>query len=234
MLNALRPRPALTREEAAGIRLWIRVNCEVGNDFEWKLLPSEDHAELAALVRTVASDGGGADWTKLGRRQTRRLESLLAVGAGHPPDFFDLRRHEADVMRQFKELDVKSRRRNPLKRRQEMDWFQVMHAKLASGHLFVSHVSILTYVVAVLQTGKPLGPTQAIEGNGDDAVLAFDQSWSIIPGAIDGEDSLMRWRIQVEWLAEHDWLTLRRTGPTWRVGLGKATLVALRHGQVAA
>ena len=228
-----RARTGMTRERGAAVRTWIRATCEDGHLFEWRRLPNPQHDELDQLVEKLQTDDGGLDRRGLNRREWRRFEELLAVGCGHEADHFAKKRQQEKVLAKFRQLDELARRQQPLKPKQTGDLLQVLHQQLASGHLFLTHVGLVVYVLAVMRTGKPLGPMQSLEGSGDDTVLILDHSWGLIPGAIDGFEAFGSWKPQLEWLAENEWLTLQKKGPKWRIGLGAKLRVTLANGALS-
>ena len=225
IVNLTRNRPGVDRAQASATRNYLVVHTGVRVSFD--RLNDADRERLVELAKKLEKPSGGLDWRQLSTRERKRLEALLEKGAGWEAGTFEAKRKDADAIRKLKALGAENRRRNPLTRRQQTDFFATMHAELKSGHFFVGHVALLTYLVAQFQAGEALGMMHSIEGQGAGAVLVFDVRWGLLGAISGGEDDLVNWRFLLEHLVTFKWLTLAKQGPRWTVALGERTLAAL-------
>jgi hypothetical protein len=217
-------------DTAAAVRAFAQWALGLG-DVRLDRLEGDEQREAVELIERadVSGDGGTrVDWQRLSKREKGRLEELLARAGGLPPDHFAQERRQAALRRKMAELGAEAKRLATLDRRQEADFFRVMHRQLESGHLWLPHVAWLTFVVAQFQAGKGLAPGACIEGDGDAMRLVYDGQLGML-GNCDQEGRLGSPSL-VAWLTENGWLVDDARGRTRRIGLGPKTIKALRGG----
>jgi hypothetical protein len=218
------------RSVDAGTLAAVRDFCTwaVGVKIQWDRLDDGEAADLVRLVKKADLGPGasGLDWDALTKNETKKFERLLAQGAGMDPDHFDKAREEARMLREMAALGAEARRATTLRREAEVDWFRAMYRHLESGHLWMQHLAVLTFVLVQMHAGKAIAHGARIEGEGDQMRLVYSGHFGMF-GPADPEGTLAAtWTL--EWLVEQGWLVLEPRGMERRIGLGPKTRRALR------
>jgi hypothetical protein len=189
-------------------------------------LDEDEQRKLLTLAEKATTDNWGLDWKALGRERAR-FEGLLEKAAGLDAGSLQAQRDEEKALREFDEFFADDRRRYTMSLQAEVDWFRAVAGWLRSGHLWPTHVGVLTAVVAQLASGEGFGENR-VEGRRDDAVLVIDNlgRQGLLGVSTVGIEN---WQWLLDWLEQQRFLIVERgRGPTVRVRLGPKTLKALR------
>ena len=117
-----------------------------------------------------------------------------------------------DRAREFAQLAAEGRRRETLSLQAETDFFRAMARHLRSGHLWTSHVAVLTLLAAEFNSGEPLGARQRFEGTGDKLTLVFDSTFGLFGTDVDPDSRTADWRFLLGHLKKTKWLVVKRAG----------------------
>jgi hypothetical protein len=197
---------------------------------QWDRLDEGEQDELRRLVgRLYDGDHDGIDRSTLDAAATRRFERLIAIGAGFDPDRFQQRREEEEMAVKARDREARERRL-PFTKRETTNLLLAWFEALDEDDAWVDDVAVMTVILAQFASGRTLISTSYFEGSAatDDLALVVNANYGLA-GDSDGASTLAGWKARVDFLADERWLSVVKSGPTWKLSPGAKLLNVFRQ-----
>jgi hypothetical protein len=203
-------------------------------------LDDAEAAELVQLTWRITHDEHGQQATnrsRLSPKEARRWEALIE-GAAEASGHFQRLRERASTKTKLNELARKARtpRREPWE--PPVGSVVFLSADLipmledAAPALWISHLGVLTLVLAQIENGIPLSPGARFEGaEDDDLVLVLDRNWGLGSKFDPDGHGLGGWEKRLAHLSRNGWLHIEHRGHEIHVRRGRRALRAVKEGQ---
>jgi hypothetical protein len=239
VLNRRKPRPADEQLPAVRNSLgrWLPSHDMAALDFG--RLDDGDLADLVDLHRKLrdearqrGAESGGDDPRYLGTRDRKRFKRLVARACGHDDEHFERAEADAETKAKLRELSIRVNR-PPARARLEERGAVVLRREwvfemLRDGYLWIEHLGLLVYVLAMLENGEPLTRRVRIEG---DALVIDDANLGLLPS--DRTDHVWAWKPILDHLDANGLLAIEKNGRQWRVRRGPRVLEMLEGRRAA-